>query len=172
MTLYGEVLRVPLIVHHPEAAVPDRRVERQVRLIDVAPTILDLLDVPIPAGMAGVSLGGNVTEPGGGSVEDLEAFSQVSIRGRAGRRDLVAVTAREFRYILDFETDSEELYDLRADPLETRNLAAENRAHAEELREKILRFRAVELSKRFDGAPSAEIDEKLQEQLRALGYIE
>jgi arylsulfatase A-like enzyme len=172
ITLYGEVLRVPLIVHHPEEAVSGRRVGRQVRLVDVAPTILDLLDVPIPAGMEGVSLGRNVTEAEGGSSEDLEAFSQVSVRGRPGRRELVAVTARRFRYILDFETKSQELYDLRADPLETRNVATENRALAEQLRDRVLRFRAVELSKRFDGASPTEIDEKLQEQLRTLGYIE
>jgi arylsulfatase A-like enzyme len=168
ITLYQEVLRVPLIFHRSNAT-SGKRVSRQVRLIDVAPTILDLLGAPVPAEMEGVSLGGDI--PGTtASKEDLEAVSQVGLDLRP-RKDLLAVTTPAFKYIVDFVTGSEELYDLSADPGETRNLAAASPAVTREFREKAHRFRKMGAARRLEGIPEAEIDEELREQLRSLGYL-
>jgi arylsulfatase A-like enzyme len=173
LTLYREVLHVPLVIHrgHRQQAAPGRRVRRQVRLIDVAPTILDLVGLPIPDPMEGVSLAANVVDAYPGPVEDLEAFSQVGRHGAARDRDLIAVTTSEFKYILDFEGGAEELYELSGDPAETRNLAAQNPALLKYYKDKVLSFRSVQLGKRIEAVPGAEIDGELQEQLRALGYI-
>ena len=176
LTLYREVLRVPLIFHHGHhghhgQAPAGKRVSRQVRLIDVAPTILELVGIPIPEHLEGVSLRANVVDADEISGEDLEAFSQVGRNGVALDRDLIAVTTREFKYILDFESGTEELYDLTADLGETRNVAGVNPALTKEFKEKALRFRRIETAKRIDVAPGAEIDEELRKQLRALGYL-
>ena len=170
LTLYREVLRVPLIFHHRDAAA-GKRVSRQVRLIDVAPTILDLLGIPIPEDMEGVSLRANVVDADEISGDDLEAFSQVGLNGVARDRDLIAVTTREFKYILDFESGTEELYDLTDDPGETRNVAGANHGVARGLKEKALRFRRIETAKRIGVVPGAEIDDDLREQLQSLGYL-
>jgi arylsulfatase A-like enzyme len=52
-TLYDEVLRVPLVVRYPRRIAFGRRVGAQVRLMDVAPTILGLARVPAPDGFGG-----------------------------------------------------------------------------------------------------------------------
>ena len=49
-TLYDEVLRVPLVVRYPRRVAPAQRVTQQVRLMDVAPTILGLAGVTAPEG--------------------------------------------------------------------------------------------------------------------------
>ena len=169
MTLYREVLRVPLIFHHPEAPT-GTRVDREVRLIDVAPTVLDLLGIPIPDDMEGVSLGASVVSDDVLD-DDLEAFSQVGLNGVAPDKDLIALTTKELKYILDFESGARELYDLTTDPEELRNVADENPALVRELEAKARRFRAVEAAKRIGFVPGAEIDEELREQLRSLGYL-
>jgi arylsulfatase A-like enzyme len=168
ITLYQEVLRVPLIFHAPDAG-RGRRVSRQVRLLDVAPTILDLLNLPVPEEMEGRSLGDDIL--GAASKEDLEAVSQVRVDDRRPARDLLAVTTPSFKYVVDFISGAEELYDLKADPGETRNLAAANPAAAREFRERAQRFRRTQAAKRMGIVPEAEIDEELREQLRSLGYL-
>jgi arylsulfatase A-like enzyme len=123
VTLYQEVLRVPLIFHHPSEAASGKRVRRQVRLIDVAPTILDLLRIPILQDMEGVSLADDVAETAAVERQDLVAFSQVGLNDAAPDKDLIAVTTPEYGYILDLVSGDEELYDLKSDPGETRNAA-------------------------------------------------
>ena len=55
--LYESQLRVPLILLHKLDRSPEGRVvEQPVRLLDVMPTILELVQVPVPAGLEGRSL--------------------------------------------------------------------------------------------------------------------
>jgi arylsulfatase A-like enzyme len=63
-TLYDEVLRVPLIVAGPGIAA-GRQVERQVSLLDVAPTLLALADGGAMAGSAGETPGSEAGAVGG-----------------------------------------------------------------------------------------------------------
>jgi arylsulfatase A-like enzyme len=168
VTLYQEVLRVPLTFHRSNAA-SGKRVSRQVRLVDVAPTILDLAGAPVPRDMDGVSPRGDIL--GAPSKEDLEAVSQVGLNDMPPEKDLLAVTTPTFKYIVDFIAGAEELYDLRADPGETRNLVAANPAAAREFHEKAQQFRRMGAAKRMGRVPEAEIDEELKEQLRSLGYL-
>jgi arylsulfatase A-like enzyme len=55
-TLYDEVLRVPLVVRMPGRVAPGTTVAQQVRLMDIAPTLLELADLDVPEDMEGVSL--------------------------------------------------------------------------------------------------------------------
>jgi arylsulfatase A-like enzyme len=52
-TFYDDVLRVPLMIFHPE--LPPRRIRELVEAIDLAPTLLEMLGVPPPAGFQGKS---------------------------------------------------------------------------------------------------------------------
>jgi arylsulfatase A-like enzyme len=60
-TLFDELLRVPLVIRAP--GMPAGPVETPVSLLDVAPTVLDLLGQPVPAEMDGRSLARIGTEP-------------------------------------------------------------------------------------------------------------
>jgi arylsulfatase A-like enzyme len=54
--LYDENLLVPLVIADPRGRGAKRRIPNQVRQVDVMPTVLDLLGLPPPAGVDGVSL--------------------------------------------------------------------------------------------------------------------
>lgn len=61
---------------------------------------------------------------------------------------------------------SEELYDLRTDPLEFKNLAKERLEVAEQMRDRLRQFLAGE----SEPAPTALLDEESRQRLRMLGY--
>ena len=70
--IYNSVTHVPFLIRSPFTRTQHRRVADPVRSVDVMPTVLDLLGVPLPAGMSGVSLTplmtGAVPELGSGRV--------------------------------------------------------------------------------------------------------
>lgn len=73
LSLYEENLMVPLVIAAPGIAEPGRRITDQVRSIDIVPTILDLLGLPVPAEVEGASLAGLLRE--GSDAIDRPAWS-------------------------------------------------------------------------------------------------
>ncbi|MCL5734697.1 MAG: sulfatase-like hydrolase/transferase [Actinobacteria bacterium] len=122
--LYDEALMVPLVVswpgHFPEDAVDDAHL---VSGLDIAPTICDLAGVPPLPRQRGASLRPLLE---GRQVEWRDHV--VSECGEKGRM----VRTRDFKFITYLGDPTEQLFDMRADPGETRNLAGEA-AHAETL---------------------------------------
>ncbi len=119
-SLYDEQVRVPLLVHAP--GLSPRRIGAPVELVDVAPTLLGLLELPVAESMRGDDLRPLMA----GQADSLgPAFSAVMRKRMVtdGRYKLVA----ELRYGLY------ELYDLRADPHERRNLASERAGELQRL---------------------------------------
>jgi len=169
VTLYREVLDVPLILHHRRETPTTRRLSRQVRLIDVAPTILDLADIAPPSSMQGQSLKADLRGEGPG--DDWIAVSRVGGNAASPDSDLFSFTTPRFKYIVDFWKDTEELYDLRTDPSELNNIVEEQPEAAARLREQALRHRDTLQSAAGDAGGTAEIDDELRERLRALGYL-
>jgi len=122
MEMYEPAVRVPLVVRAPGAAA--RSFEQVVSHLDVMPTLLELMGLPVPGGLDGVSLAPAILT--GASPPDRPAFCQYSGNPTLGdvRR---AVIRGEHKYVYDPQ-DAPELYDLAADPLEMRNLADEPEA--------------------------------------------
>ena len=112
-TLYDEVLRVPLILRG--TALPRGKVDaRLVSSVDIAPTVIGVAGLRIPEHMAGRDLLGEVDHSDEGAV-----FSQYG-----GFR--YAVRTRNWKLIRNMSPLSLELYDLRTDPKEKRNLALQH----------------------------------------------
>jgi arylsulfatase A-like enzyme len=110
ITLYEELLRVPLFVRVPGVRV--RRVTRPVTLMDLGPTILDLFGLPTPASFLGQSL-----------VPFLRGEEAVLDRPIAAEKPWTrAFVAGANKVIVDRQKGTEEIYDLGTDPGETRNL--------------------------------------------------
>jgi len=149
MTLYDEVVRVPLIVYSRNLAKwqEGMHVTQQVRTFDIAPTILDLAKLAIPDQMEGVSLQQFMTGWLRFTRPDLAAFSQVGLNDVAANKDLVAYTTPKLKYIYDFRNGTEELYNLKKDPKEQRNLTGEQPEEAAKLRQKVREFKATQLKK-------------------------
>jgi choline-sulfatase len=116
---YDSTLRVPWIVRLPDRARRGIVVERPVSLVDVFPTILGLLGLTPPAGLDGVDLTPLVTGTGAVPADALYAETYYP-RLRFNWSELVSVRNRQYKFI---RAPRRELYDFRADPTESHNLA-------------------------------------------------
>lgn len=107
-TLYEEVLHIPLIVRVPGGS--GRRIARPVGLADVFPTVLTLVDAPLPARLDGEPL---VEIVGGQSTPDRLIVSEAMRWGREQQ----AARMGPYKFIRRHERGYE-LYDLQAHPFE------------------------------------------------------
>ena len=159
--IYEAVARIPLIVAGP--GVPVRVVTSPVRIVDVMPTVLDLLRVPAPAGVQGASL----LPLARGEPRDHPALVESWYpRFHYGWSELRSL--RDGRYKL-IEAPRPELYDLADDPGETRDLAARDPQRVAAMT-RALRGLAAGLGQAAAQPPSS-VDPEVQERLQALGYV-
>jgi arylsulfatase A-like enzyme/Flp pilus assembly protein TadD len=165
--LYEETLRVPLIFHDRAIFERPRVVESAVRLIDVAPTILETLGLGREAGgMQGQSL---VPWIKGRAGQDLKALVETFYpRENFGWSELVGWISDRWKLV---QSPRPELFDLRADPAERMNLFGTSRDKAADLA-KGLEAELLRLSAgpdASDGAASVKAEDR--ERLRSLGYV-
>jgi arylsulfatase A-like enzyme len=112
-TLYDEQVRVPLVIYVP--GVPPHVVAGPVQLIDIAPTILGLLDLLAPVRMRGTDLGPWLVVPPAPDDRLPPVFAEVE--------DKRMVVKGHEKLICDLAKDYCALHDLGADPREERDLA-------------------------------------------------
>lgn len=132
-TLYDELIRVPLVLALPDArgAVVDDRVSS----IDLMPTLLELLAVPVPDRAAKQLRGRSLVPASKGEHVARDVFAETDYRAYTYKRCIVAPDGWKLIYTL--ESRSRELYDLSADPGEQRDLSATQKARADELQRRL-----------------------------------
>ncbi|MDD5629079.1 MAG: sulfatase [Elusimicrobia bacterium] len=136
MTLYDEVIRAVLMIRVPGLA--PRRIPEQARLIDLLPTVLELLEVEAPARLREQMRGVSLQPLLAGQPLALDAFSETDFLLHSCRRSLRS--AGGWKLIADELGDSRELYDLGTDPGERHNLLTSRPAVAFDLQKKLLRL--------------------------------
>jgi choline-sulfatase len=165
--LYEETLRIPLIFHDRAVFRRAQVVESAVRLVDVAPTILDMIGLQAEtAGMQGQSL---VPRISGKAKKDLEAFIETFYpRENFGWSELVGLVSDRWKFI---QSPRSELFDLRTDPGERNNLFGASADKAGELAKRLER-EILRLSS-GPGVPEGPSSVKVEdrERLRSLGYV-
>jgi len=171
-TLFREVLDVPLVMSGPPLSVDTScRIQQSVRLIDIAPTVLDILGFP-PIQCNGESLLPLVR---GEEPEWRTAISEVGMPRNPG----ISVRRKRFNYIKTNENEilridgGEFLFDMEKDPLQQANMLEEQPEKVAEFKEEAEHYFAEYrgyLSKRAPQSIS-DISEDVLEDLRALGYV-
>ncbi|HLU66367.1 MAG TPA: sulfatase-like hydrolase/transferase [Kofleriaceae bacterium] len=135
--LYPEDLRVPLLIHVPGGAA--RRVERPARLIDVAPTVAELLGLEVPDSFDGDSL---VAVLEGEPMQPRPVFAEL-IPDRKVPRRVVSLTSGGWQLIADFGLGARQLFDLRRDPTAQENLLIDAPGRAQALEAELRRHLAL-----------------------------
>lgn len=126
--LYDTTLHVPLVFAGPPFVKPGHRVATGVSVVDLMPTILDCLEIPLPAPVSGRSVKEALS---GLEIESRPAYAETECGFLSARcAPLRSVIANRWKFV---ETTRPELYDLTNDPHERRNLFASESEHADEL---------------------------------------
>lgn len=164
--IYQSTLHVPLIVHWPTTArAYPTSVPQPAGLIDVAPTILDFLQLPAPASFSGRSLLKALDSGQAGSPPAVYSESDYS-HDAFGWAALRSLRAGKYKYI---DAPGPELYDLEADPQELRNAIATHPAQARFLRNQLAGLLASQRSQ--PPASGGAIPPERLAALRSLGYL-
>ncbi len=170
-SLHRELLHVPLYVKFPyqrSGAVDDRRVD----LIDVYPTVLAAAGVASEVDLDGASLDPRSRGRRAGPEREVRLY-QDGWHNRCVARALAADGYKIIEIDHNYEglRDVVELYDERADPDETVDLAAERPVLAAALRARLGTMFAVARERQV-GTSEDRAGELDQDRLRALGYVE
>jgi arylsulfatase A-like enzyme len=182
-SIHGSVLHVPLVFRLPGTVPGNLRVPGVVELIDLAPTVLNLLGIPASPAFQGRSLRPLFTNP---SADLGPAFSE-------NKDQILTIRTTQYRFIhnpLKFkllwirdeylrsrtgnrfiEYDTEELYDVTADPKESANIAKGHPDVVESLKRSLQEWRRKYRWK-FAAAPKAVMDPEQEERLKAQGYLD
>ena len=165
--LYEESVRVPLMWRVP--GIAPRRVADVVELIDLAPTVLDLVGLgalPAVEAMQGRSL---VPLLVGDRAVERPAFSRT-----LWNKPRYSVRDRESKYIWDSRSGTSELYDLTRDPSEKVNVGNDRKFEAGFRRQQVLHWLREQEHLRA-GAPAPEeahVPEDLGRYLGGVGYLQ
>lgn len=169
-TLYDELIRVPLIFKYPQI-LQDKIIHRQVRLIDIMPTILELLNISRQYEIEGKSLM-PLMKSQDDKLEIPPAFSEYVLYFEERK----SLRTDNFKLIFSPESEKMELYNIKKDPLEITDLHAINLETKKILFNRLnnLMDHSLELKNRLTKGKASNIieaDDALSERLRALGYI-
>ncbi len=174
--LYDTTQHVPLVIKPPGAGSPARRVEGQVQLVDLAPTILRFLDIDPPEQFVGRPL--NSAVDGGdadSSYRDAVAcnVSRMESTGPGGHEvrflQQLSIRSPDWKYITIPSADRRELYDLRSDPAERYNIALQHAEVVTGRHAAIESYWRPEIETGKD--PRNRLAPALVRQLQALGYL-
>jgi arylsulfatase A-like enzyme/Tfp pilus assembly protein PilF len=161
--IYNSTLSVPFLLYAPHLIRRGGRVDAVTRTVDVAPTLLDYL------GFEKTLAQGRSLRPAieGSRMEEAAVYSESLYASvHLGWSGLRALERDGMRYI---EAPRPELYDVRADPGERKELLDSKKSVARDMRDELERMKAtLEEPARRQAAP---LDAETEARLKSLGYV-
>jgi arylsulfatase A-like enzyme len=160
-----ELVRVPLLLHAP-GLTPTGLVVAPFSLLHLAPTLLDLAEVPTPASFRGRShaelLRTGKSWEGDAIVECVAGCTNPFVKENRLLARVLAVREKRYKMVFDFNSVTEQLFDLEADAGELRPLPPDA--------EKAVRKRLLDRARQHlsDSSRSRDDDYRLAARLRDL----
>jgi arylsulfatase A-like enzyme len=133
---YEESIRIPLLMRYPPLIRAGLRIDPFALNVDLAPTVLALAGVPLPASMQGRNLAPLFAGKTRGWRESflIEYFSD-TVFPRVRNMGYQALRGARWKYIHYTELEAmDELYDLQQDPYEMRNVIGNDMRRLEQMR--------------------------------------
>lgn len=170
--IYQSVLHVPLIIRAPMAG-RGLRVDGAVSLVDIVPTVVDLIGLKTPPGVQGLSLrrslkgssrpgrvGSDLVRPG-------PIYSESLYPSTFGCGPLQGIVDGKWKFI---RAPKPELYDLSRDPGELSNIIGQEPQVAQQLRSR-LDAMLREMGSAASGRARSMADLEAAKRLQSLGYV-
>jgi len=165
--LYQDEIHVPLIIHYPNNK-EGHIIDDVVSLVDIMPTILELLGDETPEELQGNSL----LNMRAGNLRTVisESFTGANEKKKYAHRFQPewAIFSGSSKFIKSAD-GRREFYDLSSDPSETRNLFKTDHHESEKLEKELNEW--LKTVKNESGSP-VDYDRKNIERLKTLGYVE
>lgn len=173
-SLRDSMLQVPLILHNPCEEYPSSTIPHQVRLMDIMPTVAEILGTPVDFVTTGSSL---VPMLRGTENAGRVAYGGATKAG-PGRCYLRYLGFKYIRTIAPQSTERPmippppdiQLYDIAKDPGETINLAGDKPEIVEQMHRIFMQVGQGSIGGKEFAVPEVE-DETLRRRLKSLGYL-
>lgn len=177
--LHDPATRIPLIMSYPGRLPAGKQVGDLAQLVDVMPTILDLLRIEPPGEAAGQSLLPPIQGrewPGNPWVLSRTTKSLTYLYLKEQRDDVFdhyAIRTTEWKYLHSEDGKAHQLFNVQKDPQELNDLSRTHPDRVEELRDLLslaLSDRELDVTGFLDSPDDAQRKE-IEDRLRSLGYI-
>jgi len=165
--VYDDVIRVPLILCG-YSIIQHVPIDQQVRSIDIFPTINQILGLPNKKRIDGRSLVPLLNDK---KVEEMPAYIESMPRIKEEGEQKIGLRTSKYKYLRNQSNINQnvELYDLKNDPLEEKNIANEFPKIVKTMENNLnqIRNKKIELK----STTSDEERKKIEDELRKLGYV-
>ena len=170
LSLHEWETRVPLWFRIPAwgGSAADAAVSEVVSTVDIVPTVLELLGLPVPPDLDGRSLYSLLMGSEQKGRVEVPVFSRTA--EERGVPDRAMIRLGQFKLQLAVETGKAELFDLASDPGETTDVARRHSEVSAELEARLLAWLSTQ-SDRLENAEPQQVEDRVREKLKALGYI-
>ena len=168
--LYNEVIQIPLMIKYPASSAKKGVYGKKVSLVDIMPTILNVLKIPLVENVQGNDLFSDTSRV---IAEIYRHKDPAKEEGAPLVRELKALVLDNYKYIKEYPeagNGHDELYDIDNDPQELSNLINLLPGKAEEMAQTLmdaLSHNGMDHSENKQVEP----DRRDVEALRALGYL-
>jgi arylsulfatase A-like enzyme len=163
-TLFETLLRVPLLLRLPGARHAGRVIDTPVALLQVLPTVLDVVGAPVPDGLDGTSL---LPLMDGSAATGLD---WIVSEAKAFPGDKAAIRSGPWKLIVDRRRAERTLYQVERDPDERTDALAEAPAIAQRWEAQLDAMMPV-LAGGVAAQTGRDVDAATAERLRDLGYL-
>ncbi len=159
-TLYEEELHIPMFMKYPAGEAEPVRSDERIQLVDLFPLICERLGLVTPEGIQGTAPPG-IDHPIVSEVYPVQAMSQMG--------DWQALYDGDFKFVWS-SLGRHQLFNLAADPGETRNLVSLDPGRRDDMAARLLEY-LEGLPEPGEASTGDEIDEQTKEALESLGYV-
>ena len=140
--LYEEAIKVPLLIRVPWLSKNHRMIDGRISLVDLAPTLLDLVYLVLPESIQGVSRAGVLR--GDDTLENNDVFVEWNVSKDKTNHARTVIADDHWKLNL-YTEDNCELFDLQNDPHEMINLFndPDQKPRVNELTERIIQWQRL-----------------------------